>query len=112
MTMTIDPMLRPLAAAWLLSLAACDSGGVVDQTIRTGVRQSAVETCVAWVPRSDIALAAGLDSQSLCGCAADRMLEAKGAADLASLNPASAEFRAAVAQCVRDVRASGKAAGG
>ncbi len=91
-----------LAAMSLLSLAACDSGGVVDQSIRRGVRQSAVQACTAWVPQSEIALAAGVDPERLCGCAADRILEGKGASDLADLRPSSPELRAAVAQCVAE----------
>lgn len=99
-----------LAAVSLLLLAACDSGGVVDQTIRHGVRQSAVEACTAWVPQSEIALAAGVDPERLCGCAADRILEGKAASKLAELRPSSLELRAAVTQCVADVQTTERGA--
>jgi len=92
-----------LTAAALLSLAACDSGGVIDQTIRSGVRDSAVQACTAWVPQSDIAVAAGLNPDRLCGCAADRILE-KGASPLAELRPESPEVRTAMTQCVAEMR--------
>lgn len=88
----------------LLSLAACDSGGVVDQTIQHGVRQSAVQACTAWLPQSEVALAAGVDPERLCGCAANHLLEGKGASGLADLRPSSPELRAAVAQCVAEVQ--------
>ena len=94
----------------LLSLAACDSGGVLDQTIQRGVRQSAVQACAAWLPQSEIALAAGVDSERLCGCAATRILEGKGASELADLRPSSPELRAAVAQCVAEVQTAEKGA--
>ena len=100
-------MSRAIAAAMgLLALAACDDGGIVDQTIRHGVRQSAVEACRAWVPQSEIASAAGLDPERLCGCAADRILEGKSASELGSLRPGSAELRAAATQCVAEVQGS------
>jgi len=103
-------MNRILAAMSLLSLAACDSGGVVDQTIQRGVQQSAVQTCTAWLPQSKIALAAGVDSERLCGCAANRILKGKGASELADLRPSSPELRAAVAQCVAEVQTGVKGA--
>ena len=94
----------------LLSLAACDSGGVVDQTIQRGVRQSAVQACTAWLPQSEIALAAEVDSERLCGCAATRILEGNGASEFADLRPSSPELRAAVAQCVMEVQTGDKGA--
>lgn len=101
-------MSRILGAMSLLSLAACDSGGVVEQTIQRGVQQSAVQACTAWLPQSEIALAAGVDPERLCGCAANRILEGKGASDLADLRPSSAELHAAVAQCVAEVQTAEK----
>ncbi len=98
------------AAVALLSLSACDSGGIVDQTIRQGVRESAVQACTAWVPQSQIALAAGVDTERLCGCAADRILEEKDGSELADLRPSSPELRAAVAQCVAEVQTVEKGA--
>jgi hypothetical protein len=99
------------AASTLLLITACDSGGVVDQTIRQGVRQSAVEACTAWIPQSNIALAAGLDPDRLCACAADRILEGKSASELGDLRPGSPESRAAVAQCVAQIQTRPRAAG-
>ncbi len=94
----------------LLLLAACDSGGVIDQTIERGVRQSAVQACTAWIPQSEIALAAGVDPERLCGCAADRILKGKGTSESADLTPSSSELRAAVAQCVVEVQTAEKGA--
>ena len=104
-------MSRVLAVTLLLSLAACDSGGVVDQTVREGVRQSGLAACTAWVPQSDIVRAAGVDTDRLCGCAADRILEGKRTTQLADFKPSSAELRAAVAQCVAEVQTGAKGAG-
>lgn len=98
--------MRPaIAMTVLFALAACDNGGVVDQTFRTGVRQSAVQACTAWIPQSDIAAAAGLDSGTLCGCVADRMLEGKSASEVVQIRPENPETRAAIVQCVADTRA-------
>lgn len=104
-------MSRAFAATLLLSLAACDSGGVIDQTVREGVRQSGLAACTAWVPQSDLARAAGVDTEGLCGCAANRILEGKQTAELADLKPSSAELRAAVTQCVAEVQTGAKRAG-
>ena len=86
--------------------AACDQGGMVDQTNQQSVRQNAVQACAAWVPQSDIAAAAGLTGERLCSCAVDRMLEGKNLSDLPELRPDSAESRAAIAQCVAEIRSS------
>ena len=93
----------------LFVLAACDSGGVVDQSVRQGVRQSAIQACTAWVPQSDIARAAGLNPDRLCGCAADRLLKGKSATELGNLRPGSAETRQAVTQCIAEMRSPGPA---
>jgi len=88
----------------IVSAGACDDGGMVDQTIQRGVRQSAVQACVAWVPESQITAAAGLNADRLCACAADRLLEGKGVADLGELRPDSPENRAAIVQCVAQIQ--------
>jgi hypothetical protein len=94
-------MIFVLAASFVA--ASCDQGGVVDQTVRQGVRQNAVQACAAWVPQSDIAAAAGLTGERLCSCAVDRLLEGKNLSDLPELRPDSTESRAAIAQCLADV---------
>ena len=103
--------MRPIfAAPALLCLAACDDGGVVDQSIEHGVRQSAVEACIAWVPESNISLAAGFDGERLCACAADQMLEGSDLSDLVDFRPGGAEIRTAIAQCISDIQASDQGA--
>ena len=90
----------------VFSLAGCDGGGVIDKTIQAGVRESAVQACVAWLPQSEITLAAGLDQQELCGCAVDRMMKVRNVSDLAGLRPDSPEGRAAIAQCIAQTRST------
>lgn len=101
-------MKRMLTGMSLLSLAACGTGGVVDQTVQHGVRQSTVRACTAWIPESQIALAAGVDSERLCGCAADRLLKDKSVSELADLTLSSSQLGAAVAQCVAEAQKSEK----
>jgi hypothetical protein len=102
--MTMISLSRPIGVvAALLLTAACDSGGVVDQTVRAGVRQSAVEACQAWVPQSELVTAAGVDAGRLCGCAADRVLADKSAAELADIGQSSADIRAAAVQCIAEL---------
>ena len=91
-----------ISAAAVLTLAACDSGGVIDQTVRAGARESAVQACAAWIPQSNIAVATGLSAERLCGCAADRVLE--GTSSLSELRPDSAAARAAITQCIAENR--------
>jgi hypothetical protein len=90
------------AAALLVSLAACDGGGVIDQSIEQGVRQTAIQTCIAWVPQSDIPAAAALQAERLCACATDRMLDGKSLSELSTIRFDGPEVRAAVVQCVAD----------
>lgn len=99
-------MRTPLLAFALVVLAGCDGGGVIDQTIQSGVRESAVQACIAWVPQSNITLAAGLDHNRLCGCAVDRMAKVRNVSDLAGLRPDSAEGRAAIVQCIAQTRSA------
>ena len=97
--------MRLIVAFPLILLAAgCDNGGVVDTAIQQGARQSAIEACKAWMPQSEIAAAAGLDGDRLCGCAADRILDGKGVGDLAELRPDGPAARAAIAQCVAQIQ--------
>jgi hypothetical protein len=105
--------MRPVTvAALLLSLAACDGGGVIDRSIEEGVRQTAIQTCIAWVPRSDVAAAAGLQAEQLCGCATDRMLEGKSLAELPGLRFDGPEIAAAVAACLPVRRSEASHSGG
>ena len=93
------------AAACLMLLGGCDGGGPIDQSIHQGVRQSAIQACIGWVPRFDIAEAAGLSSERLCTCAAERLLTGKGVAELAdALRPDSPEGRKAIVQCIADMK--------
>jgi hypothetical protein len=100
------------AAALLVSLAACDAGGVIDESIEEGVRQTAIQTCIAWAPQSDIAAAAGLRTEQLCACATDRMLEGKSLAELPGLRFDGPEIRAAVAACLPVRRSETSPSGG
>lgn len=98
---------RPmLAAAATAALAACGEGGIVDDTVRSGLRQSAVEACLAWAPESTIAQAAGLSRERLCACAADRILEG---GTLSDLRPDSPEARDAILQCASEIRSGSEA---
>lgn len=91
------------AATLLLLLTACDASGVIGDTAKQGVRQSAIQACIAWAPESPIAAAAGVGAERLCACAADRIMAQKNLSDLAALRPDRAEIQAAVVQCLADV---------
>jgi hypothetical protein len=96
-----------LASTLLILLSACDGGGPVDQSIQQGVRQSAIQACIAWVPSFEMAEAAGLNGERLCTCAADRLLAGKSMADLAQgIRPDSPENRRAIVQCIADIQGS------
>ncbi len=98
--------MRTLAAGLVFLLAACDVASTIDPPIPQAVRQSAIETCKAWIPQSRIAAAAGLDANRLCSCAADRILEGKGITDLPELRPDAPEIRAAIVKCISNDRES------
>lgn len=90
--------------ALLLTATGCDNGGVVDEAIQQGVRQNAVQACIAWLPQTEIAAAVGLDEDRLCTCAANRIIEGANVAHLNSFQPDSPENRAAIIQCVTEVK--------
>jgi hypothetical protein len=92
-----------IAIAGIFALAACDSGGVVEQSVRGGVRQSAVEACTSWLPQSEIVLAAGVNPRRLCGCAADRVLKDKSASELPDIAQTTGEVRAAAIACIGEI---------
>ncbi|HEX8258278.1 MAG TPA: hypothetical protein VF589_11655 [Allosphingosinicella sp.] len=93
-----------LAVAALAALAGCGEGGVVDDTVRAGLRQSTVEACLAWAPESTMVEAAGISRERLCACAADRILDG-GITQLPDLSPDNPEIREAVRQCVGEIGA-------
>lgn len=98
-----------LAAAALAAVAGCGEGGVVDDTVRAGLKQSAVEACLAWAPESTVVEAAGISRERLCACAADRILAGGGLTELPDLSPNNPEIREAVRQCVGEIGAGSPA---
>lgn len=80
----------------LLPLAAC---GAAEERALEAFRDQSVAGCVEASRRAAPPAMAGLDFQSLCSCATERIMEGKNVTDLAQMRPGDPEQRQAIEQC-------------
>jgi len=81
-----------------LCLPGC-GGGVGDNEMLASFREHQVQSCIAGVQSSPQAAQLGLDGPRLCGCAIDRYMAGKSAADLRNADPHDPGLRDATHQC-------------
>jgi hypothetical protein len=91
-------------AACAMMLAGC-GGGVGDNEMRAGMREQAINSCIA---ASRTAPNAGeFDWPRLCGCATDRYMAGRTTSDLQNADPHDPARRAASRQCaIEQMRAA------
>ena len=89
-----------LASLFALSaLAACGEGGVVDQNVKAQLRTQLVSTCAA-TAEGQIPQGVSVDLNTVCECAADKMMEGKSVQDMVSNPPTSMEDLAPIKECL------------
>jgi hypothetical protein len=94
--------MRILPVGALCAAAVCLSGcggGLDDNQMLASFREHQVQSCIAGVQASPQAANLGLDGPRLCGCAIDRYMAGKSAADLRNADPHDPALRDATHQC-------------
>lgn len=85
-----------------LALAACGEGSVVDENLKSTLRQSLVATCTANA-EAQVPEGVNVDLNKVCDCATDRLMAGKSVQDLISNPPTSAEDFAPIKECLKEV---------
>ena len=91
-----------LAPIALLSLTACGEGGVVDENLKSTVRQSIVASCAA-TAEGQVPEGVNVDLDKVCDCAADKLMAGKSVQDLVSNPPTSVEDLAPIKECLKEI---------
>ena len=74
----------------VLALSACGEGGVLDESVKTTVREQLIATCTA-TAEGQIPEGVTVDLKQVCDCAADKVMDGKSVQDLVTNPPTSAE---------------------
>lgn len=85
-----------------LALTACGEGGVLDESVKTTVREQLVATCTV-TAEGQIPEGVTVDLNQVCNCAADKVLDGKSVQDLVSNPPTSAEDLDKVRECLKEM---------
>lgn len=85
-----------------LFLSSCGKGGVLDESVKTTVREQLVATCTA-TAEGQIPEGVTVDLNQVCDCAADKVLDGKSVQDLVSNPPTSAEDLDKVRECLKEM---------
>ncbi|MFN0047170.1 MAG: hypothetical protein ACKVOS_11950 [Sphingorhabdus sp.] len=91
-----------LLALSCLALAACGEGGVLDESVKTTVREQLVATCTA-TAEGQIPEGVTVDLNQVCDCAADKVMDGKSVQDLVTNPPTSAEDLLKVRECLNEM---------
>ena len=78
--------LLAFAPVALLALSACGEGGMVDENLKSTVRQSIVSSCAA-TAEGQVPEGVNVDLDKLCDCAADKLMAGKSVQDLVANPP-------------------------
>lgn len=85
-----------------LALTACGEGGVLDESVKTTVREQLVATCTA-TAEGQIPEGLTVDLNRVCDCAADKVMDGKSVQDLVTNPPTSAEDLLKVRECLNEM---------
>jgi hypothetical protein len=86
----------------LLALSACGEGGMVDENLKSTVRQSIVSSCAA-TAEGQVPEGVNVDLDKLCDCAADKLMAGKSVQDLIANPPTSVEDLAPIKECLGEI---------
>jgi hypothetical protein len=86
----------------LLALAACGEGSVVDENLKSTLRQSIVASCAA-TAQGQIPEGVSVDVSKVCDCAADKVMADHSVKDLVANPPSPAEALDKVKACVSEI---------
>jgi hypothetical protein len=86
----------------VLALSACGEGGVLDESVKTTVREQLIATCTA-TAEGQIPEGLTVDLNQVCDCAADKLMDGKSVQDLVTNPPTSAEDLTKVRECLKEM---------
>ncbi len=95
-------MVRPLLLLLPLTLAACGEGSVVDENLKSTIRQSLVASCTA-TAQGQIPEGVSVDVSAVCTCATDKVMAEKSVKDLIANPPTPSEALDKVKACISEL---------
>lgn len=96
-------MKRIMTIAFMsVALAGCGEGGALNDTVQISVRESLVATCTT-AASEQIPEGINVDIGTVCGCAADKVMDGQSVPDLVANPPSPSEAMAKVQACVKEL---------
>ena len=95
-----------LVLTGLFCLSACGRGGAVEQPVLDGLREKGMERCETTA--GALMAAHGMDVERVCGCAVDKVMAGKSAAQLMEITRSSPEVREAAERCAIEASLAAK----
>lgn len=84
------------------ALAGCGDGGALNDTVQISVRESLVVTCTT-AAGEQIPEGVDVDVGTVCGCAADKVMDGQSVAELVSNPPSPSEAMSKVQACLKEL---------
>ena len=85
-----------------VALAGCGEGGALNDTVQISVRETLVTTCTA-AAGEQIPEGIDVDINTVCGCAADKVMDGQSVTDLVSNPPSPTEAMSKVQTCLKEL---------
>ena len=85
-----------------VSLAGCGEGGALNDTVQISVRESLVATCTT-AAGEQIPEGIDVDINTVCGCAADKVMAGQSVTDLVTNPPSPTEAMSKVQACLKEL---------
>ncbi len=85
-----------------LALTACGEGSVVDENLKSTLRQSLVASCTA-TAQGQIPEGVSVDVSKVCDCATDKVIAERSVKDLVANPPTPSEALDKVKACISEI---------
>jgi hypothetical protein len=85
-----------------VALAGCGEGGALNDTVQISLRESLVATCTT-AAGEQIPEGVDVDIGTVCGCAADKVMDGKSLGDLVANPPSPTEAMSKVQACLKEL---------
>jgi len=95
-------MKRMMIALMSVALAGCGEGGALNDTVQISVRESLVATCTT-AAGEQIPEGIDVDINTVCGCAADKVMAGQSVTDLVTNPPSPTEAMSKVQACLKEL---------
>ena len=95
-------MKRMMIALMSVALAGCGEGGALNDTVQISVREALVATCTT-AAGEQIPEGIDVDINTVCGCAADKVMAGQSVTDLVTNPPSPSEAMSKVQACLKEL---------